>query len=390
MQKHQKQLLILLPILNLICGVTIDLYAPSLPQIEQFYRISQSLAQNTITITILGFALGQLIFGLLSDHYGRRSTIILALIVYLVATCEIIFCKSVSLLLVGRALQGFACGSFAVNSRALAVDNFSGHDLKIAIVYLSLAWGIGPIVAPYIGGVLVTYLTWQSTFYVLLIYALLLLWFTHTIIKSSNNKQLGFKAYFLAIKIMLLDREFLFRTIILGLCYVQGIIFNLTAPFWVTNLFHQKPAVFGQSALFLGVGYFCGTLLNRGLIKRLKERSLIGFGLSLGVLCSFLFVSIDTFATIYEAAAFIAVINFGAGFIFSNVMAGNLAKYAEFAGICTALQGSLMLIIGATISILVSAMKNPSIHQISYIFLGLTILQLIMYICMPNAKLHSK
>ena len=71
MQKYQKQLLILLPILNLICGVTIDLYAPSLPQIEQFYRISQSLAQNTITITILGFALGQLI--LLDENLVIRN-----------------------------------------------------------------------------------------------------------------------------------------------------------------------------------------------------------------------------------------------------------------------------------------------------------------------------
>lgn len=390
MNKYQTKLLIFLPILNLICGVTIDLYAPALSKIESFYSTTYSLAQNTITITILGFAFGQLISGILSDHYGRRSTTIIALIVYLVATYEIIFLNSVNSLLFGRLLQGIACGTFAVNSRALAVDNFSGHDLQVAITYLSLAWGIGPIIAPFIGGILVTYFVWQSTIYVLFIYAIFLLISTYLLINKPHQSQYTLANYYQATKEMLIDKEFISRTIILGFCYVQGIIFNLTAPFWVTNVFHQSPNVFGQSALFLGVGYFLGNLLNRILLKKVTEIYLVGFGLLIGVSFSIVFSLQNNFLNIYEVATFIAIINFGAGFIFANIMVGNLSKYAKFAGICTALQGRLMLIIGSIISFIVSLIKTPTIHQIAIFYITLTFLQLILYINLKIRKNTNK
>lgn len=384
MDKYQRQLLWFLPILNLICGVTIDLYAPALPQIETFYNISQSLAQNTITSTILGYALGQFIFGFLSDYYGRRKTLIIALIMYLFASFGVIFSHSTGFLLVGRILQGFACGAFAVNSRAIAVDNFTGHDLKIAIIYLSLAWGIGPIISPYIGGVLVTYLPWQSTFYVMFIYALLLLLFTMRLINKTVSKKLSSEQYILAATEMLSDRQFLCRTIILGLCFSQGIIFNLTAPFWVASLFHQPPYVFGQAALLLGIGYFCGTLLNRIIISRFHENKLIGFGLVVGVVFGIALVLGIRFKNIYEVAIMIALVNFGAGFIFANVMASNISKFAKFAGICTALQGSLMLLVGTCISYLISLIKNPSIQMIGLVFLIIVVVQVLLQIITVN------
>ncbi|MDD3265827.1 MAG: MFS transporter [Burkholderiales bacterium] len=116
----------MLPILNLICGLTIDLYAPSLSEIRNYYGISQNTAHSSITITVLGFAFGQFIFGYLSDYFGRKSTILVALVLYLLASLGIIMSGDVLILLIGRFLQGIAIGSFAINSRAVAVDDFSG------------------------------------------------------------------------------------------------------------------------------------------------------------------------------------------------------------------------------------------------------------------------
>jgi MFS transporter, DHA1 family, multidrug resistance protein len=378
MTKYQKQLLRLLPILNLLCGITIDLYAPSLPQIQHFYSISQAAAKNTITITILGFACGQLIFGFLSDHYGRRTTLKFSLLMYILSSLGIIFFKNAYILFLGRFLQGVACGSFAVNSRAIAVDNFKSHDLKIAIIYLSLACGIGPIIAPYIGGFLATYLPWQVAFYLMLIYATVLFWCVNSLISRQSHAQSTLKDYFVATVEMLSNKNFLSRTSILGLCYTQGIIFNLVAPFWVVYLFHKPPATFGQAALMLGCGYFCGTFLNRFLVRKVQEARLIGCGLTIGIVFSLILVFKSEFTSIYEVAGLLGLINFGAGFVFSNVIASNISQFAKFAGICTALQGSLMLSIGASLSYLVSTIHEPSIKVISVLFLCLLLLQVIL------------
>lgn len=87
------------------------------------------MAQSTITIMIVGFAIGQFVLGFLSDLYGRHKTIILSLIIYILATVLILCTKSILALIVLRFIQGIMCGSFAVNSRAVAMDKFKGHSL---------------------------------------------------------------------------------------------------------------------------------------------------------------------------------------------------------------------------------------------------------------------
>ena len=260
MNKQEKQLLYFLPVLNLLCGISIDSYAPALPDIGNYFSVSDSMTQATITIMIIGFAIGQFFFGFLSDLYGRYKTTIFSLEVYILVTILIICTKSIWVLLVLRFIQGVMCGSFAVNSRAIAMDRFSGTNFKVVIVYISLAWGIGPIISPYIGGIMTIYLSWQVIFIAMASYAIILLVSSISVLDKKNNLNNSLIEHINISKKIIVDREFLFRTIILGLCFSQGIIFNIIAPFWTVNIFEKLPDVFGVAALIAGLGIFYGNV----------------------------------------------------------------------------------------------------------------------------------
>ncbi|QLE79431.1 multidrug effflux MFS transporter [Francisella sp. Scap27] len=379
MNKQEKQLLFFLPVLNLLCGVSIDSYSPTLPDVANYFSTSSSMAQSTITIMIIGFAIGQFAFGFLSDLYGRRKTTILSLIIYIFATVLILCTKSILVLLVLRFIQGVMCGSFAVNSRAIVMDKFKWHSFKLVIVYLSLAWGIGPIISPYLGGVLVTCFNWQAIFIVTLIYAIILLVASIKLIdrKNCGSKQLS--DYINISKEIIIDKEFISRTGILGLCFSQAVIFNITAPFWSVNIFKQLPDAFGLAALISGLGYFVGTLINKQLINKVACNKLILFGLTIGSMSSLIF-SFVSYESIYTVALTVAAINFGSGFIFANIIAENMSRFCNYGGVFSALQGSITIIIGFAIALAVSFLNQPTIQSIGIVYLLVSAMQIFLFI----------
>ncbi len=350
-----------------------------------YFSISAYTAQTTIILMRIGFAIGQLIFGFLSDMFGRYKTVIFSLVIYIVAIILLICSKSVLVLLISRFVQGIMCGSFAVNSRAIAIDKFKEHNLKTVIVYLSLAWGIGPIIAPYVGGILATYLNWQAIFIVMTIYATTLLITAMRVIDKHNDNSKSLMSHIYKSKEIITNSEFVFRTIILGLCFSQSIIFNIVGPFWTIRIFEEAPNVFGTAALIAGLGYFSGTLFNKFLINKVTCNKLISLGLIIGGIGAGV-LSLNSYESIYEIAVIIGVINFGTGFIFANIMAENMMRFNSCGGVFSALQGSLLMAVGFCVAFLVSILKYPSISNIGEVFFVITLAEIMLFILVNHYK----
>ena len=381
MTKQQKQLMIFLPIFNLLIGVSIDLHAPALPDISKYFHTSEHMAQLTITILIIGLAIGQFFAGFLSDYFGRYKTTIISLSTYIIATIFIIFAKSITDLLTFRFIEGLMGGFFAVNSRAIAMEKFKGNDFKLSIIYISLAWSMGIIISPFLGGLIDTYINWQALFIVMFVYAILLLIFAINILDKdiSNNKSI--KQHLIRTKEIALNKTFLLRSSILGLCFSLGLIFNILAPFWVSNIFKQSPSVFGMAAFILGIGYFLGTYINKYLIAKISANKLIMFGLIISIISSIvLFLYGVHCSSIYIIAINIAYINFGSAFIYSNIAIENMLKCSNGGGIFTALQGSILLIIGFFVSLLITILNHPSIKEAGIIFFSIIIFITLIFI----------
>src|SRR3990167_10202500 len=163
-EKYLKLLILLVPLLNFLPGFTFDLYTPSMPALAHYFNTSIALIKNTVTATLIGFAIGGFINCILLDEFGRRRIILLGLILYIIASIAAIFCHTITQLLIIRFIQGFTAACFTIGCRTIIIDNFKGHQFNIAMLYTSLAYGMGPIIGPFFGGILQHHVGWKANF----------------------------------------------------------------------------------------------------------------------------------------------------------------------------------------------------------------------------------
>lgn len=151
--------------------LTVDLYLPALPVMAEEFDATPAALQLTLTATLIGTALGQLLIGPLSDRYGRRGPVLLGTAAYTVATVLCAVATTLPLLVGGRFLQGFLGSAAVVVARAVLRDYVSGPALGKALAGLFLVMGAGPILAPALGSLLLQVTGWRGVFVALAVYA---------------------------------------------------------------------------------------------------------------------------------------------------------------------------------------------------------------------------
>lgn len=177
--KYENFIVFLAPLINSVAGIAIDLYAPSMPAIGVEFGVSAPLMQNTITATLAGYAIGQLFFGLMSDSVGRRPSILLGLSCFIAASALATASPNIETLVAARTVQGFSIGACQVVARAILVDNIRGQRFYIAITYLSLAFGLGPVIAPVVGGYIQELAGWRYNFILYALYGAVVVSFAY-------------------------------------------------------------------------------------------------------------------------------------------------------------------------------------------------------------------
>ena len=354
--RYENFIVFLAPLVNSLGGIAIDLYAPSLPSIGRELGAGPALMQNTITITLLFYALGQLFFGVMADARGRRPAVLLGLGVFVVGSLLATAATSIEMLLLARALQGFAIGACQVVARAVLVDVVKGPRFYVAIIYLSLAFGLGPVIAPYIGGLIEVHFGWRYNFVLYAAYAVMVLAFVVAGLKESlpASARRGALQTVVGYRFILADRRFRASVVVLGASFSAFLLWNVFGPHIVQDVLGHDAHYFGTTALGVGCCYLVGTLTNRALVRIVSPDTLMWSGLALfllGVLC--IAAAADTLSLVNILAG-IMLIAFGQGFIFSNAMARSMALFPDRAGVAASLQGCLMLVFGSIASATVS------------------------------------
>ena len=155
--------------------LTIDMYVPSLPKVQGDFGSTTSEIQLTLSFTMIGLALGQFIFGPLSDAFGRKRIAVSILIIFILVSGLSMFVDQLPLFLTLRFIQGLTGGGVIVIAKASAGDKFSGNALAKFLASLMVVNGIITILAPLAGGLALSVATWRSIFTILTIVALIIL-----------------------------------------------------------------------------------------------------------------------------------------------------------------------------------------------------------------------
>lgn len=370
-ERYLSLLIILAPLLNFLSGITFDLHAPSLPAIATYYAAPISAAKNTITLSLLGFSIGCIVFGTLLDIFGRRRIILLGLLIYTTVSFLALACTSINELLLVRFMQGFSVACLSIGCRTIIIDNFTGHQFKIAILYTSLACGF----LQYNFG-------WKANFvaYGIVSFILMVIFALYVSESKKISEKFSFRGMLLNYINVCKHSSFIPGVIIAGLSQVQLLIYTITGAFLIENVLHGSAITYGNSALVISCGYLFGTITNRLSIRNFSIYSLINSGFAL------LFFSILLQITFYIYGQLnlftiilpITLIGFSNGFIFINTLTCCL-RVSSNAGVATALFTSAVMVIGTLGTNIVSHINVNNLAYLASIFGVSAILQLLIF-----------
>lgn len=166
---------ILLGALTALGPFTIDLYLPAFPVLREDFQTTDAAIQLTLTGTMIGFALGQLIVGPLSDKVGRRMPLLAVTALHVLASTAAALAPTLELLSVARVLMGAGAAAGGVVAAAIVRDLFGGRRLVVMLSRLALVSGVAPVLAPLVGSGLLLVTSWRGIFAVLAIYGAVML-----------------------------------------------------------------------------------------------------------------------------------------------------------------------------------------------------------------------
>jgi MFS transporter, DHA1 family, multidrug resistance protein len=347
--------------------LTIDMYLPALPTIATELETTSAAVQLTLTGTLIGLALGQLVLGPLSDRFGRRRPLLAGTALHVVASLLVLVAPDITVLGVLRLLQGVGTAAGSVIAIAVVRDLFDGRAAATMLSRLFLVIGAAPVLAPTIGGEVLRHTSWRGVFVVLAVYGLLLLavgaFLLRETLPPERRSTSGVAGTLRGYRSLFRDRAYVGLVLVAGLTmaglfsYVSGSSFVFQDEFGLDE--QQFGLLFGAGAVWL-IG---ATQLNPLLLRWVSPAQVLvagtGAGTAAGVLLLVLAAS-GTGGLLGVAVPLWAVL-FAAGLALPNAPALALSRHGDAAGTAAALLGAVQFGVGAAVSPLVGLLGNDAV-----------------------------
>ncbi|MGW8024249.1 multidrug effflux MFS transporter [Staphylococcus xylosus] len=270
--------IIILGIMTTFGPLTIDMYVPSLPNVQSDFGTTTSQVQLTQSFAIIGLAIGQFTFGPLSDAYGRKKIALLIISIYVIASLIAVFTTSLSLLLVIRLIQGLTGGGAIVIAKASIGDQHKGKSLAKGLASLLVVNGIITILAPLIGGYALSVSNWKAIFLILTIVSFAILIFAFFKMEETRDAdltKLNFALIFKDFGYLLKKPAFIIPMLLQGLTYVMLFSFSSAAPFITQKIYDMTPQQFSILFALNGIGLIITSQLTALLVEYINRYFLL-------------------------------------------------------------------------------------------------------------------
>ncbi len=367
--------------------LAIDIYLPSLPAMVLALNSTKEAMQTSLTIYMFGMSISTLLYGILSDRFGRRKILLMGLLIFLLSSIGCSLAPSEGLLLFFRFLQGVGVGGTATVAFAIMVDVFTGPKELVRVTsYAIIVYSFTPIVAPFIGGYIQYYLGWRANFIFMVVYAVILFLSLWKLLPETNkflNKDAtNVKNLIKNITGMLSCWRYVAFVICTMTSYAVMITFNVMAPFILQSALALNAIQYGRAALMVGIAYVIGNSINTYLVRKFDSIRLIIVGfiiVILGALSLFIitkYIALNLWTVLLPICIAIA----GTGLVFPNSMSGALSIFPQKAGLASSLISCLSLLGCSLVSAVASYLKVYNALPLAYMFLALGIAGSLMYL----------
>jgi len=365
--------------------VSSDIYAPAMPMMAKSLHVHINMIQMSMAIFMVGFAVSQLFYGPLSEGVGRRPAMILGLSIALVGSLINVFAMNISLLYVGRLIQGLGAGTCAL-FRTLLKDSFDGDEMAKYTSYLVIFITFIIPSAPAVGAYLSHYLGWRSTFVFLLIYALVAINVVAFIYKETSRyhhrDRLKFSFIRCAFKELFTSRIFVGYSVAVLITYGAYFSWLIVTPVLLIHQLGISPVMFGWITLVgtSSVMVLSG-VLNARLVIKYGGKTMVRTGWAIMTLSGILLM-VGKFLfglTLIGVVVPMMISYLGSFFIWPNTAVGAFGPFGKIAGYAGSAYGFLQIAGGAIIGTLVSHLPDENQLPLAIIVLTCSTLAWLIY-----------
>lgn len=364
---------LLLTLLISFGPLSVDLYVPSMPEVERAFHTRGGQIQLTISLYLMGFAIGQLIGGPISDRFGRKPTILMSYALYAVSSLICLFSPNIETLIAGRIIQAIGAAGSVVTTRAMVRDMFEGKRASLQFSHMNMFMGLMPIFAPLMGGVLATVFGWHAVFvfqFGASIVTLLLVAFFIVETRLSRSA-ISPRELLHNFRLIGTNHAFIANTAI-GMMAYSGLFAWITgSPFVLQIIVGLKPLGYSISYAASCTGFIVGGWLGTRLVVSHGLNAMAGIGAAFCAVAG-LCITVAAFVGIALPVTLplcMGVYFIGLAILLAQSTAAALMPFPKQAGTASSLIGCAQQFAGAAMGVFVGATldKNSALPMAIFV-----------------------
>ncbi|MDV2900843.1 Bcr/CflA family multidrug efflux MFS transporter [Phytobacter diazotrophicus] len=352
-------IVIILGLLAMLMPLSIDMYLPALPVIAGQFGVPAGSAQMTLSTYILGFALGQLLYGPMADSIGRKPVILGGTLIFAAAAVACALAQSIDQLITMRFFHGLAAAAASVVINALMRDIYPREEFSRMMSFVMLVTTIAPLLAPMIGGAVLVWFSWHMIFWILavagLLVSVMIAFFIHETLPPERRQPFHLRTTVGNFASLFRHKRVLSYMLASGFSFAGMFSFLSAGPFVYIEINHVSPQDFGYYFALNIVFLFLMTIINGRFVRRVGALKMFRGGLWVQFVMALWMVitallGVGFWSLVVGVAAFVGCVSL----VSSNAMAVILDEFPHMAGTASSLAGTFRFGIGAIVGTLLS------------------------------------
>lgn len=376
--------------------IATDLYVPSLPNLAVDLQTTPSRVQWTMSSYLIGFAIGQLFYGPLSDKYGRKPVLMIGFLIFLSGTIGSMFALSIEQLTLARWLQGVGGACPQILARAMVRDMHDGHHAGRQLAVMSTIMGLAPILSPLAGGLMAIWFGWRASFVMMFVLVASLTLVAGLLLPETlKERMIGpISPRSILASFGVVARSAVWRTyaFLLASCHIGLFTFISTSPFVLRNIYGLSPLEFGLGFSVCSTAFVGGAAMSSRLVSRKGLDGTMGIGV-VALAVSGVTQVWGLWLFPYNVLALFGpevVFFFGVGFVLPNAVAAALSPFPERAGAASSLAGFVQMICSAALGLAVVGLINDNAWPLVAVTFATGVLALLVFILTRELRREAR
>ena len=383
------------PTLAILIAVTatgplaLNMILPSMPALAADFGVGYGTAQLTLTLYLVAIALGQLLWGPVSDRYGRRPMLLLGMGVYTLGGALAWLATSIEVLLLARVLQALGGSAGIVITRAIVRDLYGRDQAASKMGYIMMAMSVAPLVAPAAGGLIDQAFDWRAVFLIITVVGVMVLLAATIDLHETNHDRdttQTMRAFVRDLVTVAADRQVIGWTSVLALASGAFFAFLAGAPFIMVELLGRTAAEYGFFFALIALGYMVGNFISGRYTVRVGTNRMILAGLTIGLggavpMLVLFAIDVVTPWTLFVPMMAISMAN---GMTLPSGVANVVSVRPDLAGAAAGFSGATQLGAGALATIVLGAIQSDSALPLAVMIILSAVLALVAFWATPK------